>query len=224
MNCPGRPGERAASGQQASTVRSGTVFRRRKSDSADLSSDDAGELDARQISDLGDEVAEDGPEPRADGGPWDATEAFAERDRVDLGCLWVPVGPDFEIQLVMAEQQGAWVTARHGESELQMQVFAASRSDSLWDDVRAEIAAEVQAAGGSSQESDGPLCITLIARAPAEPGARETGMRSATPRFARTCSAPRWSTAEPSPSRRATASSSGARRTPSRRWRPRQLR
>jgi len=125
------------------------VFRRRKSDSADLTSDDAGELDAQPTSDLGDETAEDRPQPQphaqADGGPWDATEAFPEQDRVDLGCLWVPVGPDFEIQLVMAEQQGAWVTARHGESELQMQAFAASRSDSLWDDVRAEIAAEVDA-------------------------------------------------------------------------------
>jgi hypothetical protein len=169
------------------------VFRRRKSDSADLTSDDAGELDAQPTSDLGDETAEDRPQPQphaqADGGPWDATEAFPEQDRVDLGCLWVPVGPDFEIQLVMAEQQGAWVTARHGESELQMQAFAASRSDSLWDDVRAEIAAEVQAAGGSSQESDGPFGITLIARVPAEPGKPETGMR--TVRFVG-ADGPRW--------------------------------
>ena len=167
------------------------MFRRRKSDSADLTSDDAGELDAQRTSDLGGETAEDGPQPQpqADGGPWDTTEAFPEQDRVDLGCLWVPVGPDFEIQLVMAEQQGAWVTARHGESELQMQVFAASRSDSLWDDVRAEIAAEVQAAGGSSQESDGPFGITLIARVPAEPGKPETGMR--TVRFVG-ADGPRW--------------------------------
>ena len=107
------------------------MFRRRKS-----GSDDTGELDEQQTPDSGDElVAEDRPEPRADGGPWDATEAFPERDRVDLGSLWVPVGADFEIQLVMHEQNGAWVTARHGESELQLQAFAASRSGSLWDDV-----------------------------------------------------------------------------------------
>jgi hypothetical protein len=161
------------------------VFRRRKS-----GSDDTGELDEQQTPDSGDElVAEDRPEPRADGGPWDATEAFPERDRVDLGSLWVPVGADFEIQLVMHEQNGAWVTARHGESELQLQAFAASRSGSLWDDVRAEISAEVQAAGGSTQELDSPFGIALLAQVPAEPGQPASGMR--TVRFVG-ADGPRW--------------------------------
>ena len=78
------------------------------------------------------------------------TEPFPARDRVDLGSLQVPVGPEHEIQLVMAEQHGAWVTVRYGESELQIQAFAAARRGALWDDVRAEIAAEVAGAGGRS--------------------------------------------------------------------------
>jgi uncharacterized protein DUF3710 len=164
------------------------VFRRRKSDSADLNrNEDEGEL----TPDFDDETVAEGPGPQSqsDAGPWDATESFPERDRVDLGSLWVPVGADFEIQLVMHEQNGAWVTARHGESELQMQAFAASRSDSLWDDVRAEISAEVQAAGGSTQEADGAFGIALIAQVPAEPGRPETGMR--TVRFVG-ADGPRW--------------------------------
>jgi hypothetical protein len=167
------------------------VFRRRKTGSADFNgSDDSGELDEQQAPDSRDELAaEDRPGPRADGGPWDATEAFPERDRVDLGSLWVPVGPDFEIQLVMHEQNGAWVTARHGESELQLQAFAASRSGSLWDDVRAEISAEVQAAGGSTQELDSPFGIALLAQVPAEPGQPASGMR--TVRFVG-ADGPRW--------------------------------
>jgi uncharacterized protein DUF3710 len=164
------------------------VFRRRKT--GFNGSDDSGELDEQQAPDSRDELAaEDRPEPRADGGPWDATEAFPERDRVDLGSLWVPVGPDFEIQLVMHEQNGAWVTARHGESELQLQAFAASRSGSLWDDVRAEISAEVQAAGGSTQELDSPFGIALLAQVPAEPGQPASGMR--TVRFVG-ADGPRW--------------------------------
>jgi hypothetical protein len=96
---------------------------------------------------------------------------------VDLGSLQVPVGPEHEIQLVMAEQHGAWVTVRYRESEVQIQAFAAARRDSLWDDVRAEIAAEVDTAGGRSQETEGSFGIELIAQVPVEPGQPASGMR-----------------------------------------------
>lgn len=141
------------------------MFRRRRSADADR-----------------DELEYDEPEqpagtPRAEGGPWDAEESFPELDRVDLGSLQVPVGPEHEIQLVMAEQHGAWVTIRHQESEVQIQAFAAARRSSLWDDIRVEIAAEVDSAGGRSQESEGPFGTELIAEVPAEPGQPASGMR-----------------------------------------------
>ena len=115
--------------------------------------------------------------PRAEGGPWDAGEPYPEQARVDLGSLQVPVGPEHEIQLVMAEQHGAWVTVRYRESEVQIQAFAAARRGALWDDVRAEIVGEVRAAGGRSQESEGPFGIELLAEVPAEPGRPASGMR-----------------------------------------------
>ena len=134
------------------------MFRRRRSEDADR-----------------DEFDNDEPEqpagvPRAEGGPWDAEESFPDLERVDLGSLQVPIGPEHEIQLVMAEQHGAWVTIRYRESEVQIQAFAASRRGALWDDVRAEIAAEVNTAGGQSQETDGPFGVELMAQVPAEPG------------------------------------------------------
>ena len=134
------------------------MFRRRRSEDADR-----------------DEFDNDEPEqpagvPRAEGGPWDAEESFPDLERVDLGSLQVPIGPEHEIQLVMAEQHGAWVTIRYQESEVQIQAFAASRRGALWDDVRAEIAAEVNTAGGQSQETDGPFGVELMAQVPAEPG------------------------------------------------------
>ena len=114
---------------------------------------------------------------QAEGGPWDAAEAFPAQQRVDLGSLQVPVGPEHEIQLVMAEQHGAWVTVRYRESEVQIQAFAAARRSTLWDDVRAEIAAEVETASGRSQESEGSFGIELMAQVPMEPGQSASGMR-----------------------------------------------
>ena len=161
------------------------MFRRRRSADADRDwSEDSdqelpgGELDYGEPPD--DELAEQ-PQPagtsRAEGGPWDAGEAFPAQERVDLGSLQVPVGPEHEIQLVMAEQHGAWVTVRYRESEVQIQAFAAARRSALWDDVRAEIAAEVDTAGGRSQESEGSFGIELMAQVPMEPGQPASGMR-----------------------------------------------
>ncbi|MGH3422763.1 MAG: DUF3710 domain-containing protein [Streptosporangiaceae bacterium] len=134
------------------------MFRRRRSEDADRDEFDY------------DEPEQPAGVPRAEGGPWDAEEPFPALERVDLGSLQVPVGPEHEIQLVMAEQHGAWVTVRYRDSEVQIQAFAAARRGALWDDVRAEIAAEVNTAGGRSQETEGSFGIELMAQVPAEPG------------------------------------------------------
>jgi Protein of unknown function (DUF3710) len=154
------------------------MFRRRRS--ADMEQELSGdELDYGESYDDGlDEQAEElAP---AGSGPWDAGEPYPGVDRVDLGSLRVPVGPDYEIQLVMADQQGAWVTVRLGGSEMQIQAFAAARNSALWDDVRAEISAEVLGAAGRSEERPGPFGIELLAEVPAEagqPGPSASGMQ-----------------------------------------------
>ena len=160
------------------------MFRRRRS--ADAGREWPGDSD-RELPDepdygepFDDELAErqqPAGTPRAGGGPWDVAEPFPALERVDLGSLQVPVGPEHEIQLVMAEQHGAWVTVRYRESEVQIQAFAAARRGALWDDVRAEIAAEVDTAGGRSQESEGSFGIELLAQVPVEPGQPASGMR-----------------------------------------------
>ena len=143
------------------------VFGRRRS---------AGDRDAvgESAADLAAEVADD---ETVDGdvapasGPWDVAEPHPDIQRVDLGSLQVPVLEGTDIQLVFAEQHGAWVTVRHGLSELQLQAFAAPKRDSLWDDVRAEIAAEISGAGGMVTERTGPFGAELQARVPAQPQA-----------------------------------------------------
>jgi Protein of unknown function (DUF3710) len=143
--------------------------RRRNADDRDLARDTAADLAAE----AGDEVP--GAVTQASG-PWDAAEPHTQLQRVDLGSLQVPVMEGMDIQLVFAEQHGAWVTVRHELSELQLQAFAAPKRDSLWDDVRTEIAAEIAGAGGASAERPGPFGTELVAQVPAEPGQPLSGL------------------------------------------------
>jgi len=117
-----------------------------------------------------------GPIPSGTG-PWDAAEPHPELPRVDLGSLQVPVLEGTDIQLVFAEQHGAWVTVRHQLSELQLQAFAAPKRSGLWDEVRGEIASEITAAGGQSAEREGPFGTELLGAVPAEPGQPASGLR-----------------------------------------------
>jgi Protein of unknown function (DUF3710) len=157
------------------------VFRRRRS--ADVGQDWPSKSEDGQP--LADDEFDDEPgeqewpaeAPRAEGGPWDAGEPFPPRDRVDLGSLQVPVGPEHDIQIVMADQQGVWVTVRHGESEMQVQAFAAPRRGSLWDDLRADTAREVHQAGGQTQERPGPFGTELLAQVATEPGQPAAGQQ-----------------------------------------------
>jgi hypothetical protein len=155
------------------------VFRRRRS--ADASQNDpwSSQQDQGEFDDeFDDESAcpEPAGSPRAEGGPWDSAEPYPAQERVDLGSLLVPVGPEHEIQLVMAEQNPAWINVRYQESELMIQVFAVARSDSMWDDVRAEIIAEMQTAGGRSEEIQGSFGVELLAQAPVNPGQPASGV------------------------------------------------
>ena len=122
-------------------------------------------------------------------GPWDVDEPHPELPRVDLGSLQVPVFEGTDIQLVFAEQHGAWVTVRHQLSELQLQAFAAPKRSGLWDEVRGEIAAEIGGAGGQSEEREGPFGTELLAQVPAEAGQPASGLRAV--RFAGV-DGPRW--------------------------------
>jgi hypothetical protein len=152
------------------------VFRRRRSaDDRDLAQDAGTDMAAEaDAGPDGDELAQ---QSAADGtGPWDAAEPATALERADLGSLQVPLLPGLDIQLVLAEQHGAWVTVRQEASELRLQAFAAPKSGSLWEEVRAEIAAEITASGGFSEERYGTFGTELIARVPAEPGTPQSGL------------------------------------------------
>jgi hypothetical protein len=108
--------------------------------------------------------------PQPGGGPWDAGDRYPELYRVDLGSLLVPWTPEYQVQITFAENQGAWVTVRHGDSELQLQAFAAPKREAIWQDIRPEIMAEINRVGGQSEEREGTFGKEALARVPAQPG------------------------------------------------------
>jgi hypothetical protein len=96
-------------------------------------------------------------------GPWDSGDDYPEAERLDLGCVQVPVGEGSNVQLAYSEETGVTLAIVAGDSALQLQAFAAPRSSGLWDKVRPEIGEEVARAGGHSQEQDGPFGPELLA-------------------------------------------------------------
>jgi hypothetical protein len=161
------------------------VFGRRRS-AGDRDRERAGQVtEAGEV--LQDSAAGEAQDPAS--GPWDVEEPHPDLPRVDLGSLQVPVLEGTDIQLVFAEQHGAWVTVRHQLSELQLQAFAAPKRSGLWDEVRGEIGGEINGAGGQSEEREGPFGTELLAHVPVEPGQPASGLRAV--RFAGV-DGPRW--------------------------------
>jgi hypothetical protein len=96
-------------------------------------------------------------------GPWDSGDDVPQAERVDLGCLLVPVRDGSDVQIGYSEETGVTIGVVSGDSMLQLQAFAAPRSSGLWSQVRPEIAEEVAKAGGRSQDQDGPFGPELLA-------------------------------------------------------------
>jgi len=166
------------------------VFRRRRRDDADQAAagdpgpadtgegwagpDEAGDWDAGP----GEDEAAPGPgEPGLRRGPWDAADAYPERDRADFGSLLVPVVPMQQIELATDGERFIWVTVKNGASELRVHAFAAPRSGGLWQEVRQEIAEELSAAGTGAAEAEGPFGTEVFAHVPVEPGNAAAGTR-----------------------------------------------
>jgi hypothetical protein len=109
------------------------------------------------------------PEPDPTKGPFDERDAPEDDlERVDLGALRIPMRPGLEMRLELNEaQQVVAVTLVCPDGHMQLGVFAAPRSEGIWDDVRSEIAASLHAQRGTAKERlDGPFGTELVGRAP----------------------------------------------------------
>ncbi|QLQ39974.1 DUF3710 domain-containing protein [Micromonospora robiginosa] len=97
-------------------------------------------------------------------GPYDVSEA-PDEPRLDLGSLQIPAVPDVEVR-VQADPQGViqQVVLVHGENALQLGVFAAPRSEGIWDEVREEIRTSLVNDGAVTEEVEGERGPELRAR------------------------------------------------------------
>lgn len=124
-------------------------------------------------------------------GPYDSSQVTTMGPRVDLGAIWLPVLPGLELRMEIDKktQKVTGVSAQLGGSGLQVQAFAAPRTDGIWDEVRTEIATSVTGQGGTVDDVPGPFGRELIARIPATSSDGQAAVRPA--RFVGV-DGPRW--------------------------------
>jgi len=124
-------------------------------------------------------------------GPWDVDEVDDEQPRVDLGAIRLPGVPGMELRMEIDKATNVVSAASVllDGSSLQVQAFAAPRTEGIWDEIRAEIAESVTQQGGSVDDLPGPFGRELLARLPVRTPEGRTGHRPA--RFIGT-DGPRW--------------------------------
>lgn len=172
------------------------MFRRRKEREDAI--DEFEEAESRQ-----DESAEDAagsddsgrsrynlpPAPRPDG-PWDVSEVKEPGEgRVDLGGLFVPGVDGMELRVEVAGESIVAATVVLQDSAVQLQAFAAPKSEGIWGEVREEIASGITQQGGIVDEVEGPLGWELRAQVPVPLPDGRSGVQLV--RFVG-CDGPRW--------------------------------
>jgi hypothetical protein len=110
--------------------------------------------------------------PSRAAGPFDRSEVEDTEGRLDLGSLWLAGIPGMELRLEVDQEADTvvGVTAVLGESAVQLQAFAAPRSEGIWDEIRGEIAASITRQGGTAEDTVGPLGVELQTRMPGQDG------------------------------------------------------
>lgn len=173
------------------------MFRRKKRQDEDALDIDA-DTDA-DLEDAADETDEADAEPVPAApkplvrpqGPWDVTDApDDDLGRIDLGGLRVPVPPDTEVRVdVSPEGEVVAATLVRGEASMQVNAFAAPRSEGIWQEVADEIQAALVESGGKAEQRQGRFGTELHALVPTEvPG---QGLVLAPARFVGV-DGPRW--------------------------------
>lgn len=136
---------------------------------------------AATTDDAGTDDVVDGATQPTGRGPWDLDDVPELGRRIDLGALRIPGRPGMGLRMEV-EKSTQRVTAASVQlsgSILQLQAFAAPRSEGIWDEIRAEIKESVIKQGGSADEIPGPFGRELLARLPTRTPEGRTGHRPA---------------------------------------------
>lgn len=137
--------------------------------------------------------------PRPEGlratGPYDSSEVPSPRNRVDMGSIWVPGVGGMQMRLESDRKTGA-VTAVNillGDSNLQLQAYAAPISGGLWKEIREGLVGGLEKSGSHGAVVEGPLGPEIHARMPrtGQLGADQATAKTAPVRFIG-IDGPRW--------------------------------
>ncbi|MDF2049415.1 DUF3710 domain-containing protein [Arthrobacter sp. Cr_A7] len=106
---------------------------------------------------------------RRTGGPFDESEISSRDGYVDLGALLITPSEGLQLRLEVEEatQRVVAVTLDLNGSSLQLQAFAAPKTEELWDEIRGQIGQSVGAQGGQVEEIEGTFGTELVAKLPA---------------------------------------------------------
>ncbi|MDD1478002.1 DUF3710 domain-containing protein [Arthrobacter sp. H16F315] len=102
-------------------------------------------------------------------GPFDVSEIEDQDGYVDLGALLIAPAEGLQLRLEVEEatQRVVAVTMDLNGSSLQLQAFAAPRSEGLWEEIREQIGQSVGSQGGQVEEVQGGFGAELLAKLPA---------------------------------------------------------
>lgn len=147
---------------------------------------------AAQQEDLAAAQSNEQPEGIRALGPWDDSEFTDSReDYLDLGAILLKPFVGLNVRMELDEQTRAprALNLDFQDGSVQVQAFAAPKSMGLWDEVRRELVEGLQADGGATTISDGPLGRQVDVRFPAVTEDGQQGYRLA--RFVG-IDGPRW--------------------------------
>ena len=114
-------------------------------------------------------------------GPFDVSEIEDQDGYVDLGALLIAPTEGLQLRLEVEEatQRVVAVTMDLNGSSLQLQAFAAPRSEGLWDEIREQIGQSVGSQGGQIEQIEGGFGTELLAKLPASSADGSHGYRVA---------------------------------------------
>lgn len=131
--------------------------------------------------DIAADSADDTAQGRSATGPFDVSEISSRDGYVDLGALLIAPRDGLQLRLEVEEatQRVVAVTMDLDGSSLQLQAFAAPRSEGLWDEIREQIGQSVGSQGGQVEEITGDFGPELVAKLPAGSADGSQGYRVA---------------------------------------------
>ncbi len=102
-------------------------------------------------------------------GPFDVSEISSRDGYVDLGALLITPSEGLQLRLEVEEatQRVVAVTMDLDGSSLQLQAFAAPKTEGLWDEIREQLGQSVGSQGGQVEEVQGTFGTELVAKLPA---------------------------------------------------------